>query len=78
MARTDAMPVESPDGKALASGALLTVLMDTLVKKGILSKFEAFSVITTAQTELALLPDSPIYNDARFILKKMLTRFPAQ
>ncbi len=78
MALMDAGPVESPLGMAVASGALLTVLMETLISQGVLNKFQAFSVITKAQTQIANLPDSPVFNDAKLILRNMTKRFPAQ
>ena len=78
MALLDAVPVESPPGIALASGALLTSLMDALIKQGVLDRSQAYNVVLAAQGQLANLPDSPVYNDAKFILRSWVKRFPAQ
>jgi hypothetical protein len=75
MARLDVTPTESPPGLAIANAALLTCLMETLIKQGALNKFQAFSVVTSAQTQISNLPDSPVYNDAKFVLKNLLRRF---
>jgi hypothetical protein len=78
MALMDARPVESPPGIAIANGALLTCLMETLIAQGVLSKYQAFSVVTSAQTRIADLPDSPAYNDAKLVLRNLVNRFPPQ
>jgi hypothetical protein len=66
------------DGKGLAAGALLTVLMETLVKNGTLNKFQAFNIITATQKEIADFPHSPALGDAKLILQRLLLRFPPQ
>jgi len=77
MAITDAGPVESPPGIAIANGALLTCLMETLIKQGVFNKFQAANVIMAAQRELSRRPNEAVYNDARLVLKNLLLRFPA-
>lgn len=77
MALLDATPVESPDGIAIASGAVLTALMEALIREGFLNKFQAVSAIMAAQREVGRLPQGSFYDDARFVLKKLLLRFPA-
>jgi hypothetical protein len=78
MALLDAGPIESPPGMAVATGALLTVLMETLISEGVLNKYQIHRVVTGAQTNIANLADSPAFNDAKLILKNLLDRFPAQ
>jgi hypothetical protein len=64
-------------GDGIASGVVLTKLIEALIRKGILNRFEAFSLITSAQTEIAGLT-SPAGLEAKTILTRLLTRFPAQ
>jgi hypothetical protein len=78
MALVNAGPVESPPGVTIANAALLTCLMETLIAQGVLNKFQAFSVVTAAQRQIANLPDNPVYNDAKLVLRNLLKRFPAQ
>lgn len=78
MALVEAGPVNSPPGIAIANGALLACLMETLVKQGVLNRYQAHSVVIAAQGQLANLPDSPIYNDAKFVLRDLVKRFPPQ
>jgi hypothetical protein len=52
--------------------------METLIKQGVLNRFQAHSVVTTAQREIANLPDSPAYNDAKFVLRNLIKRFPPE
>ncbi len=77
MALMDAKPTESPPGIAIANGALLTCLMETLIRQGVFNKFQAANVIMAAQRELSHRPNEPVYNDARLVLKNLLLRFPA-
>ena len=77
MALVDAGPTESPPGLAIANAAFVTALMDTLIAQGVINKFQAFSVVTAAQRHIAGLPDSPIYNDAKLVLRNLTNRFPA-
>jgi len=41
MAILDAKPTESPPGFAIASGALWGALLDTLIDKGTISRYDA-------------------------------------
>jgi hypothetical protein len=70
--------MNSADAMALASGAVLTILIETLVKNGTLNRFQAFSIITTAQTELAQHSTTPAGSEAQIILQRLLSRFPPQ
>jgi len=78
MALLDATPTDSPAGIAIANGALLTCLIDTLLTKGTLSRYDAHRVGVAAQGQIANLPDSSAYNDARFLLRTLVKRFPPQ
>jgi hypothetical protein len=78
MALLDAGPTDSPPGIAIANGALLTCLIETLVKQGVLNRYQAHSVVIAAQGQIANLPDSPVYNDAKFVLRSLVKRFPPQ
>ena len=78
MARTDAEPTDSPAGIAIANAAVLACLMDTLVAQGTISRHHAYSFVVAAQGQIANLPDSPAYNDAKFLLRSMVKRFPPQ
>jgi hypothetical protein len=64
-------------GDGIASGVVLTKLIEALIRKGVLNKFEAFSVITASQTEIAGMT-STAGLEAKAILKKLLSRFPPQ
>jgi hypothetical protein len=78
MALRDAEPIESPPGIAIASRALLTCLMDTLIAQGVISKSQAFNVIAAAQRQVEDMPRGSFYDEASLVLRNLLKRFPAR
>jgi hypothetical protein len=73
MALTDATPTNSPLGIAIASGAVLTVLLEALVKEGVLTGNQVRGVVTTAQSDIRNYRHrGPALDDAGFVLDTLL------
>jgi hypothetical protein len=76
MALLDAAPRETPIGMAVASGAILTALIEALIAQNILSKMQVLNIIVAAQREVGRIQNSPAHDDAKVILKGLTKRFP--
>lgn len=75
MALNDATPTDSPPGIAIASGAVVSVLMEALVKERVLTVEQARGIVTTAQSDLWRHRHvGPALDDAQFVLKTWLDR----
>jgi hypothetical protein len=73
MALLDATPTNSPPGIAIASGAVLTVLLEALVKERILTGDQVRGVVTTAQSDIrSYRHRGPALDDAGFVLDALL------
>jgi hypothetical protein len=72
MALLEATPVESPPGMAVATNAILTALLDTLVSNKILTLPQTAGVVKTALALISGYSDSPAHDSARVTLLKML------
>jgi hypothetical protein len=75
MALIDASPTDSPPGIAIASGAILASLLETLVKERILTRDQVRSVITRAQNDIrGYRHRGSALDDAGFVLETLLTK----
>ncbi len=72
MAIMDAAPVESPIGMAIASGAILTALLDKLVAEKVLSHDDIGGVLKTAMALISGYSDSAAHDSARIIILRRL------
>jgi len=75
MALLDATPTDSPPGIAIASGAVVAVLLEVLVKERILTGDQARGVVTAAQVDLREYRHrGPQLDDANFVLNGWLNK----
>jgi len=65
----------APSGMELATVTILTMLLDTLIKRKILSRAEIFEILTEAHNELVLDSTVAPVAEALDIVSKMATRF---
>ena len=72
MALMEAIPTESPLGTAIASGAILTALLDKLVADKTLSHSDVAGVLRTALALISGFSDSPAHESARVTLMRLL------
>jgi hypothetical protein len=68
----DQQPGESPVGMGIASGAIVTALLDKLVSAGILSLPQTAEVVRTALVLVSGYGNSPSHDSARLTLTRML------
>jgi len=73
----DNMPTASPPGMAIASGGLVTALLDHLIKRKVLSAADVRGIITTAENEIGTYRTHVAFNDACVVMGALLQRFPA-
>lgn len=72
MGISDAGPIESPPGCAIASVALLTALMQALIEQKILTPTHALHVVLSAQSEVGKTRSSPAHEDALVVLNRLV------
>lgn len=72
MAILDAVPTESAPGMAIASGAIITALLERLVGHKVLSQQDVLLILKSAMVQISGYSDSPAHDSARVVLQRML------
>ncbi len=76
MALTDAKPIKSPLGMAVASNALLASLIKALIDQNTVTRLQLMQIIAAARREVNANQTSPAHRDADLILDGLQKRFP--